>query len=362
MRRAWSQKIKNNEKDGNFLLLFVAFFLVAFVYFNIPQPLLSENGNRNNITEDTHAINGDEGLFLSYNNIIRDTGNFSFTDGNFVFTQSAPYFTTASVFGTEIKGKRENLISYRVEEGDSLSSIADKFNISTDTIKWANNIKANNVKEGDELLILPITGVMYYVEKGDTTGSIAQLHKISVEEVISFNNIEGKNIIAGDRLIIPNGTPPPPPPPPPPPTRTASSKTINTSSHSGPVVVSGNFINPVPGGMITQSTHPYNAVDIYNHCGKPILASASGVVTEIGRGAGSAGNFVKIDHGSVVVLYAHMQSIYVVSGQQVGQGSQIGTVGNTGRTIGRTGCHLHFDFLSRKISNPFSRFPTGTRL
>lgn len=114
--------------------------------------------------------------------------------------------------------------------------------------------------------------------------------------------------------------------------------------------------------MITQSTHPYNAVDIYNHCGRAIIASASGVVTEIGRGTWPAGNFVKIDHGSVIILYAHMQSIYVVPGQQITQGAQIGTVGNTGRTVGRTGCHLHFDVLSRKIRNPFSHLPTGTRL
>lgn len=348
------------------MVLFVAFFLVAFIYFNIPQPLLGENGSKKYNEDSSYSANGDDGLFLSYydSDIVRDMENFSFAEGNFVFAQSAPYFTRSQVFAMEANEKRESIMSYMVKEGDSLDIISEKFNISVDTIKWANDIKGNTVKEGDEILILPTTGVMYYVERGDTIGRIAQLHKASAEDIIAFNNIEGKNIVAGERLIIPDGTlPPPPPPPPAPRTTTATQGTRSTApASSAPARISGNFINPVPGGMITQSTHAYNAVDIHNHCGRPIVAAASGVVTEIGRGTWPAGNFIKIDHGSVIILYAHMQSIYVVPGQQVAQGAQVGTVGNTGRTVGRTGCHLHFDVLSRRISNPFSHIPTGTRL
>ncbi len=324
---------------------------------------MGDNGSKTEVEKNGKTINGDDDLFLSYNNgsTIRDIDNFSFTGGSFVFTQSAPYFTTTQVFAAEIKEERDNIVSYRVEEEDSLSSIAEKFNISTDTIRWANDIKGNTVTKGEELLILPVTGVMYYVERGDTVGSIAKLHKASAEDIISFNKIKDQQIVAGNRLIIPNGTLPPPPPPPPKPTPAPRPGTTSTSTAT-PVSISGNFINPVPGGMITQSTHSYNAVDIHNHCGRPIIAAASGAVTEIGRGTWPAGNFVKIDHGTVIILYAHMQSIYVVPGQQVAQGAQIGTVGNTGRTVGRTGCHLHFDVLSRRIRNPFSHLPTGTRL
>jgi len=124
---------------------------------------------------------------------------------------------------------------------------------------------------------------------------------------------------------------------------------------------SSSFINPVPGGVISQGVHSYNAVDIANACGSPLLSSASGKVVQVGRGTWPAGDFVKIDHGSTVILYAHMESIYVNTGEYVGGGQQIGTVGNTGRTVGRTGCHLHFDVLSLSIRNPFSHLPTGAR-
>ena len=241
---------------------------------------------------------------------------------------------------------RESIISYKVEDGENISIIADKFGISSDTIRWANDVKGNTIKEGEELLILPTTGVMYYVEKGDTLSEIAKIHKAKTEDILSFNNIEEKKIIAGDRLIIPGGTPPPPPV-----IRTTPTTRIAWSS----------FINPVPGGRISQRVHSYNAVDIYNHCGTPIVAAAAGRVTQTGWGSWPAGNFVKIDHGSVVILYAHMQNIHVSTGDYVSQGKQIGAVGNTGRTIGRTGCHLHFDVLSLKIRNPFAHLPTGSR-
>jgi len=240
-------------------------------------------------------------------------------------------------------------MSYRVESGDNVSIIADKFGISEDTIRWANDITGNTVEEGDELLILPITGVMYYIERGDTISEIASMHKTKAEGIIDFNEIKDETIIAGDRIIVPGGTPPPPPPP---------ARVARQSSR----VVQSSFINPVPGGRVTQGVHHYNAVDIYQPCGYRVVAAASGRVTEvsIGTWAGGAGNFVKIDHGKVVAMYAHLERVHVSRGEYVSQGRQIGTVGNTGRTVGRTGCHLHFDILSLRTRNPFAGFPVGS--
>ncbi len=364
MRSAWNQRTAEKKKDANFLLLFVVFFIVSFTYFNLPQTLFGENGEKQDAGSSNYLQNqnGENGIFLSYaDNFSRNTRNISFTECNSIAVNGSPYFTKTQVLATSVgvSENRESIISYKAEKEDTLQSVADMFNISTDTIRWANDLDNDRIKEGDEILILPVTGVIYYVERGDTIGSIARMHKAKADDIISFNNIDETKIIPGDRLIIPGGTLPPPPPPPSP-SRTTTQRT--PSQTPSPPVASGNFINPVPGGMITQSTHHYNAVDIYNPCGRPIVAAASGRVTEVARGTWPAGNFVKIDHGTVVILYAHMQSIYVTPGQHVSQGAQIGTVGNTGRTIGRTGCHLHFDVLSRTIRNPFSHLPTGTRL
>jgi murein DD-endopeptidase MepM/ murein hydrolase activator NlpD len=292
---------------------------------------------------------GESSLFLSCEETItEETEDIPFAYENFILAESPPCFIENQVFGMQRDDIRENIVSYRVENGESLSAIADKFGISRDTIRWANDIKGNVVKEGDELLILPVTGVIYYVEKGDTLSEIAKIHKAKTEDILSFNDIDEKKIIAGDRLIIPGGTPPPAP--------------VIRTSPATRIIAQSSFINPVPGGMVTQRVHSYNAVDIYNHCGSPIVASAAGRVTQVGWGSWPAGNFIKIDHGTVVILYAHLQKIYVSPGEYVSQGKQIGTVGNTGKTIGRTGCHLHFDVLSLKMRNPFAHFPVGARL
>ncbi len=334
---------KKFKKEGNLLLLFVFFFLTAFLYFTASDAFLDKEKDKNRVQ------NGSS-LFISYEeDVVVENDSIVFAHNNSIFVESFPFFIQTRVLGVRGVEERENIMSYRVESGDTVSTVADKFGISADTIRWANDIKGNSLKEGDELLILPVTGVMYYVERGDTLGEIADMHKAKTEDIITFNRIEEKRIIAGDRIIVPGGTPPPPPPP--------SVKTAPSTR-----IVQSSFINPVPGGMITQGVHYYNAVDIHNSCGTPIVAAASGRVIQTGRGSWPAGNFIKIDHGTVVIMYAHMQSIYVNVGDYVTQGRQIGTVGNTGKTIGRTGCHLHFDVLSKRIRNPFAHFPVGTRI
>ncbi len=333
---------RSERKEGSLLLLFVLFFFGAFIYFATTEALFTGKSGNSNLE------NGNV-LFLSpEEEMLENKPIISFAEKNFILVESPPCFIEPQTLGVLGNEKRENIISYKVESGDNVSSVASKFGISPETIGWANDIKGNTLKENDELLILPTTGVMYYVEKGDTLSEIAKIHKAKAEDIADFNNINEKKIIAGDRLIIPGGTPPPPP---------APTKRISSSAR----IIQSSFINPVPGGMITQRTHSYNAVDIYNHCGSPIVAAAAGRVTQTGRGSWPAGNFVKIDHGSVVILYAHMQNIYVNVGDYVSSGKQIGTVGNTGKTIGRTGCHLHFDVLSLKIRNPFAHLPIGAR-
>jgi murein DD-endopeptidase MepM/ murein hydrolase activator NlpD len=333
------QNKNKKEKEDNLLLLFAFFFLLAF-------GVLEDSNNVLDKVEKAKTTTNEHNLFLFCKEEgTRETGGVLLADNNTILSSSSPYFVDIQVLGTKSGENREDIISYQIEKGDTVLSVAEKFSVSADTIKWANDIKSNTLKEGEELLILPITGVIYYVEKGDTVGGIAKMHQADVEEIISFNKIENKKIISGDRLIIPNGKMPVIP-------------KITISSNS----TSSSFINPVPGGIITQRVHSYNAVDIYNICGSKIVSSASGKVISTGWGSWPAGNFVKIDHGSVVILYAHLQNIYVKTGDLVYKGQQIGTVGNTGKTIGKTGCHLHFDVLSRKIRNPFAHLSIGARL
>ena len=80
--------------------------------------------------------------------------------------------------------------------------------------------------------------------------------------------------------------------------------------------------------------------------GTPVYAAADGTVRAAALGS-SYGNYVRILHeAGDETLYAHMQYVFVRPGQQVRQGQQIGTVGQTGNV---TGPHLHFELLHAGI-------------
>jgi surface antigen len=97
---------------------------------------------------------------------------------------------------------------YIVQPGDSITSIAQKFNLSTNSIIWSNNIVGNYVAVGSKLLIPPINGIVYTVKSGDTPASLAQKYSSNESLLIAYNDAEIKGIYPGERIIIPNGTEP----------------------------------------------------------------------------------------------------------------------------------------------------------
>ena len=97
---------------------------------------------------------------------------------------------------------------YVVRKGDTISTIADMFDVSTNTILWANDMKkGDKINEGDVLFILPISGLEHTVTKGQTLQSIAKLYKVGVKDIIQNNDIsENAKLSIGDNLIIPHAT------------------------------------------------------------------------------------------------------------------------------------------------------------
>lgn len=110
---------------------------------------------------------------------------------------------------------RTDIETYVVQPGDTLQSIAKKFNLSIETICWENKLSANSVlKPGQELRILPVDGLTHKVLTGDTLDNIARKYKTSLEDIIDFNNLaDPSDIFVGDILIIPFGKKPAPPKP-----------------------------------------------------------------------------------------------------------------------------------------------------
>lgn len=236
---------------------------------------------------------------------------------------------------------------YTVRDGDTPSEIAEMFDVSLKTIIWANNItNPNKIRPGDELVILPITGVRHVVKKGDTLESITKKYEGDLDDILAYNQLaSAEDIAVGDTVVIPNGTISTP----------APTKSTKSSRTGGGTVATGGgssgFMNPVPGAKRSQGIHGYNGVDLAAPAGTPVLASAGGSVI-ISRSSGYNGGYglyVVVKHpNGTQTLYAHLSRTAVGVGAYVSAGEVIGYVGNTGRS---TGNHVHFEV--RGARNPF---------
>jgi len=239
-----------------------------------------------------------------------------------------------------------------VEEGDTLSSIAQKFDVSVDTIVWENNINAKaNLSLGQEIKILPVSGIAHKVIKGDTVYSIAKKYEANAQGIVNFpfNDFADPDtfaLTAGQILIVPDGSPPQvvPSKPRPLPRFIAQLDTIEG--------VEG-FIWPTSGSITQYPVWYHMAVDIANSSAPPVAAAKAGKVTTAECTRGGYGCYVILDHGDgIQTLYAHLSQIAVNVGDNVAQGEVIGRMGSTGRS---TGTHLHFEVRkSGVLLNPLN--------
>jgi len=256
------------------------------------------------------------------------------------------------------KEEKKEIIEYVVESGENISSIAQKFNISKETIIWANNLNPkSSLKVGQKLIILPVSGILHYVKSGETLSQIAKIYQASYSEIVSFNELTNENDIrAGDMLIVPNGKKP--------------NITFGNTNQKSQIPQSAQlpqipladsyFICPItPPCKITQGLHWNNAVDFSNgKCGSPIYAAAQGQILKVKYGYNyGAGNYLTILHpNNVITFYGHLQTILVKEGDVVSQGQIVALMGGKpgmSESGISTGCHLHFGVQGAE--NPFAK-------
>lgn len=259
-------------------------------------------------------------------------------------------FKPAIMPGTAVVGpSRKSIIDYTIMPGDSLSSIAYRYDLSVATLMWENGLSAYSIiRPGDKLRVPPTSGVMHTIKKGDTLKKIASAYNAKVEDIIAFNNLdeEGTDLVVGEKIMVPGGIKV---------TATPVQKQYSTtqSRYAGAApagsaqapTVSG-YVWPSAARTITQYYGwRHHGLDVAGPMGSAIYAARGGVVAVSQCGWNSGyGCYVIIDHGNGVrTLYGHNSRLLVSVGEQVVTGQTISLMGNTGKVRGITGIHLHFE-------------------
>lgn len=286
-------------------------------------------------------------------NIIEDIGT-SVTGGGTAVVQ--PTMTDTH---TTPSGQRTETEQYVVQDGDTLSTIAQRFGVTINTILWENKLTPRDfIRPGDKLTVLPVSGISYAVKKGDTLGAIAKKYGINEDAIVSSNQLaSAADLRIGEMLVLPGATPPSAPAPVRRPIATVGQ--IFTPDRSGAVppskpAGSTRMVWPTDLRVITQYfSWRHSGLDIDGHYQNGIYAADSGVVTHAGYGrtTGGYGYYVDVDHGGgVLTRYGHASKIFVSVGDQVTKGQTIAMVGTTGRS---TGTHLHFEVrVNGRVTNP----------
>lgn len=253
-------------------------------------------------------------------------------------------------------GAQNKITDYIVLSGDTLSTIATKFNVSTDTIRYANNITdVDSIAPGDKLVIPPVTGVLHTVAAGETTAGIAKRYNANEALIIAQNNLYGEDLTVGMKIMVPDGDIPEAPKPVVQTQVASSTKTGGVQGSSQRTIASGQFIFPTVNAQGYYNGYHYWAIDIPGAYGTPIYAADSGRIVEAQYGwSGGFGNTILLDHGNgYTTRYGHMSSLAVIGGY-VTKGQVIGYMGSTGRS---TGTHLHFEIIYNGTQiNPCSYF------
>jgi len=247
---------------------------------------------------------------------------------------------------------RTEVETYTVLPGDTASSIAQQFDLSVNSILWANKLsKYSIIRPGDELKILPENGILHTVAKNDTLQKIADKYQADELSIIEQNeNLNPNSLTLGATIFIPGGVPPAPKIKKP--ARALAVKNIFTPA---PVAIDTGtkLLWPAKSRRINQYfSWRHTGVDIDGNTGDPIYAAESGKVIRAGWSTGYGYN-VMINHGNgIVTLYGHASKLLVKVGDTVKRGDVFALIGSTGWS---TGPHVHFEVrVNGKKANPFS--------
>jgi murein DD-endopeptidase MepM/ murein hydrolase activator NlpD len=251
------------------------------------------------------------------------------------------------------------VITYAVQQDDTIFTIAAQFGLAPETLVWSNREAIQDapwlIQPGLQLFILPVDGVYHTVRAEETVKGIADQYEVDPSALYNdWNDLaEGEPLHEGQLLVVPGGqsgevTWKPPQPEP---TQPLYSYRYSASSVAAPnpnnwfILPTGSYV--VSGWYFHDPRNPTHiGLDYKCRLGDPLYAADNGAVTIAGW-HGSYGILVEIVHGNgFITRYGHLSQLAVGGGQAVSQGNIIGYCGNTGWS---TGPHLHFEIRKNGV-------------
>lgn len=240
---------------------------------------------------------------------------------------------------------RTTVLTYTVESGDTLWSIANQFELDLDTLRWSNPELERNpdvLSVGTVLNILPVSGVYHLVAEGDTPESIAGQYGVAETDITGFppNALYPPyELKPGQGIVVPFGR---------------KDVILPKPSVSADFALAWPVVSAVSGGF--SPDHP--AVDIGAPYGSVVYAANGGKVIFADWSQDGLGYTVVIDHGDEFqTWYAHLKGTFMQAGDLVARGAPIGEVGSTGHS---SGPHVHFELhLNGERVDPLGYLPSS---
>ena len=236
--------------------------------------------------------------------------------------------------------------SYEVQEGDTASSIAERFGLEEATVLFNNFdiYDANHLTVGQLLTLPPVDGLVYTVQPGDVFDALMANFQGDRSKTLAYaaNGVTSPDqIYAGQQLLLVHGS-----------ASIAASGSGAATSGAQPAAVwtEPTFVWPLGYDKISDPFGTPRANSVGYHTGVDFTAAVGTIVGSTAAGQvtvatwdPSYGNWVEIDHGGGYrSRYAHLDEIWVREGEWLQSNAYIGTVGNTGNS---SGAHLHFEII-----------------
>ena len=106
---------------------------------------------------------------------------------------------------TDPTARVEPITAYVAVEGDTVASIAAKFNISDQTLRWANNLTGDTVAVGATVTVPATDGVVYTAKDDSNLADVASKYNASVDSIKTANGLDDDTVASGAKILIPGG-------------------------------------------------------------------------------------------------------------------------------------------------------------